>query len=169
MVAPSSVTDAAARQAVGPKKATACAALRTRATGQPDAMRASAVGPAIALAAIAAAGGRRDTCPSKENCFRHGTPILLYRTRQTCRGQTAPYKSKRKAWENVRLGQCLRMTDRGFRGIKKPGMPHLRCLGEGEGEGVCEEGGQPGHHGVVEPAAGAAGDLTGRCKTLPFS
>jgi hypothetical protein len=73
VVAPSSQVAAATRQAVGPRNATACAALRTRATGHPAAMSASAEGPAMALAAMAAAGGSRDTyggaCTASSGCI----------------------------------------------------------------------------------------------------
>lgn len=47
---------------MGQRKAVACAALRTRATGQPASMRPSATGPAVALMPIAASGGSSDTC-----------------------------------------------------------------------------------------------------------
>ena len=62
MVGPSSQAAAPTRQAAGPKKATACALLRTRATGHPAAISASAEGPATAEAAMAAIGGSSDTC-----------------------------------------------------------------------------------------------------------
>ena len=58
---PSSVNAAAVRQAAGPRKAVACARRRTVATGQPRAISASALGPATAVAAIAATGGSRLT------------------------------------------------------------------------------------------------------------
>ncbi len=59
---PSSLKAAAVRHAAGPRKAVACASRRTRATGQPRAMSASALGPATAVAAMAATGGSRLTC-----------------------------------------------------------------------------------------------------------
>ena len=52
---------AASRQAAGPRNARHCAALRTRSTGTPRAISASAEGPAIAEAAMAATGGSSDT------------------------------------------------------------------------------------------------------------
>lgn len=70
MVGPSSQAAAPTRQAAGPKNATACADLRTRATGHPAAISASAEGPATADAAMAAIGGSSDTCPAHGSANR---------------------------------------------------------------------------------------------------
>ena len=58
----SSTNAAPARHSAGPRNAVHCAALRTRATGQPAATSPSAADPATADAASAAIGGANDTC-----------------------------------------------------------------------------------------------------------